>query len=173
MAKDVADLVRKFQASADFIAPTVADQSLKGAQRTKVIYLAGAQRAGLTPGKKMNVGRNGARWGVRYDALKSSDAKEEILVKFTGPVHLVNGDTNPHVILTAAGRARQRELARQVIQRLTNTRIRRSRRSNGPMALALPSGPVASVKHPGTRGVARIVGDTHRIHLTRAGFGRN
>jgi hypothetical protein len=187
MAKDVADLVRKFEASANLIPPTVADQTLKGAQRVKALYLAGAQRAGLTPGKKMNVGKKGARWGVRYDHLKSSEAKEEVIVRFTGPVHLVNNDTSPHRILTAAGKAAEREQARTVIQALTKTKVRRARTASGPRALALPTGPVASANHPGTQGkdffkpaddlarteVKRIVGDTHRIYLTRGGFGRN
>lgn len=181
MAKDVADLVRKFEAAANQAPKTFDEQKIRAAQRTKAIYLAGAQRAGLTPGKKMNVGKKGARWGVRYDELKAG----QVLVRFTGPVHLVNSDTTPHRILTAAGKAQQREQGRVLISALTNTRVRRTRRANGPRALALPSGPVASVKHPGTRGKnffrpaddfaraesTRIVGQSHTRYLKTAGFG--
>lgn len=186
MAKDVADLVRKFERSADAVAPTVKERKFTAAKRVKAIYLAGAQRAGLTPGKRMNVGRKGARWGVRYDVLQSEQNNGSIIVRYTGPVHLVNNDTKAHAILTAAGKAAQREQARQVIQALTNTKVRKGRRANGPRALALPSGPVASVKHPGTKGknffgpaddfarseATRIVGETPKRFLTTGGFGR-
>lgn len=187
MAKDVADLVAKFREAADKLPPTTHDKIVQGAQRTKAIYLAGAQRAGLTPGKRMNVGKRGARWGVRYELLSSRGGNESAIVRYTGPVHLVNNDTRAHPILAAAGRNARREEARQVISALTGTRVRRSRRTGGPKALALPTGPVASVKHPGTRGkdfftpaddfarreVTRITGGVHREYLTRAGFGRN
>lgn len=144
-------------------------------------------RAGLTPGKKLNVGRRGAAWGVGYDTHTATSGSVASIVRFKGPVHLVNNDTKPHRILTAAGRTAQREEARQVIQALTGTRIRRSRRASGPKALGLPTGPVASVKHPGTHGknffrpaddfarqeVKRITGDARQDILLRGGFGRD
>lgn len=187
MARDVADLVRKFERSANAVPPTLKDTIGSASLRTKNIYLAAAVRAGLTPGKKLNVGRRGATWGVGYDMQTASSGSVASIVRFKGPVHLVNNDTRPHRILTAAGRAGQREEARQVIQALTGTRIRRSRRANGPRALGLPTGPVASVKHPGTKGknffrpaddfarqeVKRITGDARQDILLRGGFGRN
>src|SRR5690242_7351897 len=100
MARDVADLVAKFEKAAAEAPRTFHEKATEAAQATKRIYLAGAQRAGLTPGKKMNVGRNGARWGVRYDPASTKAGDPAFLVKFTGPVHLVNNDTSPHVIET-------------------------------------------------------------------------
>jgi hypothetical protein len=180
-----ADLARKFEASASAVAPTVKDTITEAAQKTKRVYLAGAASAGLTPGKRMSgVGRRGAAWGVGYEFQGSAGADQSVLVKFRGPVHLVNNDTSPHLVEGRAARAVRREQGRQLITALTGTRVRRGRRSSGPQGLSMPWGVRASAKHPGTQGknffrpadnfaraeVKRIAGESRRQILLRGGF---
>lgn len=185
MAQSAGELARKFQQAAAQTPPTIRETVTKSAYRTKVIYLAGARSAGLVPGRRMmGVGRNGAAWGVRYDVFETSPGDAASLVKFYGPVHLVNNDTSPHLIEGRGARSTRREEARQVIQALTGTRVRRARRSNGPQVLSMPWGVRAYARHPGTSGknffrpaddfarseVKRIVAASRRELLKRGGF---
>jgi hypothetical protein len=185
MAQSAAELARKFQRSAAQTGPTVRETVTKSAYRTKVIYLAGARTAGLVPGRRMmGVGRRGAAWGVKYDIFETSPGDASTVIKFYGPVHLVNNDTTPHLIEGRGARSARREQARQVISALTGTRVRRARRSSGPQVLSMPWGVRAYAKHPGTRGknffrpaddfarseVKRIVAASRRELLMRGGF---
>lgn len=187
MAKDVADLVRKFEASANAVPPTLDKTISTASLRTKQLYIAAAVRAGLTPGKRLNVGRKGTRWGVGYEKHTADSGSVASIVRYKGPVHLINNDTKPHLIESKAARARRRQEGKALIQLLTGKKVNKSKSkfADGDMALNLPSGPVASIQHPGTTGkdffkpadefarneVARIVGDSRREILVRGGFG--
>jgi hypothetical protein len=64
----------------------------EGALATKTIMLSAAASRGVKPGGKIA----GKPWNVRYD-VKGAD-KPVALVRFTGPFHLVNNDTDQHFI---------------------------------------------------------------------------
>lgn len=187
MASSAADLGRKFREASAAGPPVIRDTITEAAKRTKVIYIAGAAKAGLVPGRRMRgVGKKGAAWGVGYEFIGGTGADQSVVVKYRGPVHLVNNDTAPHLIMSKAAKAQLRQQARAFVQATTGQRVRRSRRStSGPQALGLPSGPVASAKHPGTQGknffrpaddfarseVTRIAGKSRAQMLRRGGFG--
>lgn len=76
-------------------------------------------------GRLRNVGRSGAKLGVRYDVRGTSNASA--LVRATGPWQLVEKPIKPHEIRP------------------------RGRGSKRKRALATPWGPRASVDHPGVR----------------------
>lgn len=89
-----------------------------------------ASRSGVTPRQSKIAGRV---WrGVRYDIKGRHNPTA--LVRALPPAHLVNNDTNPHVI--AARKA---------------TKNRR-RKGSKAMSWSGASHPVRRVKHPGTRG---------------------
>lgn len=93
-----------------------------GAFEAKKTLIAAAGAKGLTPGGKIAK----RRWNVRYD-VKGTETPTA-LVRFTGPVHLVNSDTRSHPI-TPKGRGRR-----------------------GKKALAFNGRAYAAVRHPGTTG---------------------
>lgn len=76
------------------------------------------------------VGKKGAKVGARYK-VKGTGANVSSLVFATGPLHLIERDTDPHD-----------EFPRR----------ERFGRSTGPKALVTPYGVRASVLHPGTKG---------------------
>lgn len=82
----------------------------EGALAAKTIMLATAASKGVTPGRKIG----DRKWGVRYDVKGTTNPTA--LVRFTGPFHLVNNPTDPHIIgarrlgTRGAFRARQRQL---------------------------------------------------------------
>ena len=184
MAKNVADLVRKFEQSANAVPPTLDKTVGTASLRVKNIYIAGAVRAGLTVGKRMNVGKKGAAWSVRYDKQTAPSGSVASIVRYRGPVHLLNNDTKPRVIMAATAKANQYNQGKGLIQALTGKKVKK-KAVKGSQALNLPTGPVASVKHPGTHGknffrptddfarteATRIVGDSRREILVRGGFG--
>jgi hypothetical protein len=88
------------------------------------------QLAVAAPRGRLNVGKRGARIGVRYDLRGDSEA----VVRMTGPAHLIERDTKPHRI-PRENRGRGRSRARNVRR------------------LAIPGvGIRMSVQHPGTKG---------------------
>ena len=92
----------------------------------KATFLAaGAGAVGVKPaGKRKAI-------GARYD-LRGSGFKASATVTYTGPAHLLNNPTKPHVITARRARAR------------------RSKR--GALALTIGPNVRASANHPGTRG---------------------
>ena len=82
-----------------------------------------------------NVGRGGARVGVRF-TNPTSDVNPKSIVRFVGPVHLVNSGTRPHWISPRNANSFGRS------------------RGKGAFALWFPDGEVRAfpVFHPGTAG---------------------
>lgn len=74
----------------------------QGALVAKEIMVGEAAAAGLTPGSKIA----GAKWGVRYDVKGFNNPTA--LLRFQGPVHLVNNDTRSHKIYRRVDRAKGR-----------------------------------------------------------------
>lgn len=95
----------------------------------KDVFLAAAAGAGLRPGQKMRgVGKSGARWGVGFNI--KGEQNPTSLIRFRGPVHLVDRPTAAHTIAP---------------------------RRRGVKALRTGGGGdhdvfAASAKHPGTKG---------------------
>lgn len=65
----------------------------EGALAAKTIMLASAAAKGLNPASKLA----GRKWNVRYD-VKDIGARPTALVRYTGPFHLFDNPTAPHVI---------------------------------------------------------------------------
>ena len=76
------------------------------AQAVKDVTEPKVRRATGGDGRLSGVGRNGARIGVRYDVKGTVNATA--LVKATGPAHLVESDTKPHVVASRYGPKRTR-----------------------------------------------------------------
>lgn len=185
MAKSAAELARMFERSASQVPPTVHDTIIGVSQRTKAIYLAGAATAGLVPGRRMRgVGKKGAAWGVGYET-SGSGGDETAIVKFKGPVHLVNNDTSAHLVVTPAKKSQMQQQGKALVQLLTGKKVKGVKKSKKKgLVLALPWGVRAYANHPGTHGknffrpaddfarseVKRIVGASRREMLMRGGF---
>lgn len=91
-SRDPAEFVRKINnlGTATERARTAA--VAKGAQTTKVTMLGTAAVKGVAPGGQIA----GRKWGVSYNLREGRQASA--LVRFTGAFHLVNNDTQPHLI---------------------------------------------------------------------------
>lgn len=184
MAKSAAELARMFERAASQVPATVNETGTKAAQRTKTIYIAGAGTAGLVPGRRMRgVGKKGAAWGVGYET-DGAGADQSWIVRFKGPVHLVNNDTSPHQILGAAAKVAAKQQGKALIQALTGKKVKGVSKKVKNKGLVMPWGVRAYANHPGTRGkdffrpaddfarseVKRIVGASRREMLMRGGF---
>jgi hypothetical protein len=141
------------------------------ALRGKKIFEASAAGAGVLghsiAGKRKAV-------GVRYDINRASKAAGQAtaVITYTGPAHLVNNPTSPHVIAAKRlGLSRRRSTSRAARQRdatlafggsarglfgslAAASRTTRSGavRSGGAAALTIGPDLRAFVRHPGTRG---------------------
>lgn len=184
MAKSAAELARMFERSASEVPATMAETNVKAAQRTKAIYIAGAGTAGLVPGRRMRgVGKKGATWGVGYETAGSGGNVTSI-VRFRGPVHLVNNNTSPHLILGAAAKVNAKQEGKALIGFLTGKKVKGVSKKVKNKGLVMPWGVRAYANHPGTKGqnffrpaddfaraeVKRIVGASRRELLMRGGF---
>lgn len=119
-AAQAANKLRSFAGDLD----KLSDQGLSAAalEFTGAVRRAYKGRTG-GDGRLSGVGRNGARVGARFDKRGGN-----MVVRATGPAHLIEGDTKAH--------------------RITPKKRRASRKR----AIATPYGPRSSVQHPGTRG---------------------
>lgn len=185
MAKSAAELARMFERAASQVPATVNETGTKSAQRTKAIYIAGAGTAGLVPGRRMRgVGKKGAAWGVGYETA-GTGGDQTWIVRFRGPVHLVNNNTSPHRILGASAKADLKQQGKALIQALTGKKVKGVKtKVKQPKGLQMPWGWRAYASHPGTAGkdffrpaddfarseVKRIVGASRRELLMRGGF---
>jgi hypothetical protein len=79
-------------------------------------------------GRLSGVGKSGARVGVRYDELKNG---RTVLVRMTGPAHLIERDTKAHVI---------------------RPKRRRKPKPGKRTAIKIGGSYWRTVQHPGTRG---------------------
>lgn len=111
MAKDAAALAKKFRKTATVLPRTNKAAVGAAALASKGIVLVGMAGAGLHPGSKV------AGKGVNVNYKLTGDSA---LLRMTGPVHLVNNPTKPHVV----GPRRKRAL------RFSDGRVRR--RANHP-----------------------------------------
>lgn len=94
----------------------------KGALDAKNALLASLDNA--ASGRRLrNVGKSGAKLGVRYDVKGTSNPTA--LVRATGPWHLIENPSKPHTITP--------------------------RKRGGFKAIGTPFGPRRSVQHPGVR----------------------
>lgn len=156
MAQNARQLAAKFQQAADDFKKAPREGIFKAALAGKGIMVAEAAAAGLSPGSRIARGR----WSVGFD-VKGTD-NPTALLRFRGPVHLVNNPTKAHEI---APRSR--------------------RRGSQKRALATAYGPFARVQHPGTRGkrffesskpkVERVAAEVYERETTgvlRKQFGR-
>jgi hypothetical protein len=97
----------------------------------------------VAPSRRLKgVGRKGARVGVRYDIKGKRNFSS--IVRATGPMHLIERSTRPHVI-TAGERERLPGLRRGAGGRFVSNRRRGVLRTANGMFRR-------SVRHPGTRG---------------------
>ena len=203
MALNAMDLAKKCERAGTAIPSAQREAIVAASLNVKEGWTGIAGSAGLMPGKKLRgVGKNGARWGVRY-TVRGSYGSPTALVKFTGPVHLVNDATAPHYIVAkGAARARMSAADKRGAQRMSNIMsfgggVRGGRRlgarggkgatfGKGAMALTTPQGPRFSAKSPGTKGkhfwpackayATRVAPQSFRASLPgalyRSGFGR-
>lgn len=95
----------------------------------------GIFQANMGTTRLRNVGKNGARVGARFDM--KGGANPTALLRYTGPAHLINNPTSPHVI-EPRGR----------------TRTAGGRKRKGAQALTIGGNVRAYAHHPGTSGKA-------------------
>jgi hypothetical protein len=105
----------------------------------------------VAPRRRMrNVGKRGARVGVRYDIKGTRNPTA--LIRATGPLHLLERKTQPHTIYVRAARARGRGSSRLNTGRRL-AQVFGGRGAYGWGALTMPDGQYRRVvSHPGTSG---------------------
>jgi len=164
---------REFAGKLDRLAKAVNDPAVPleaTALAGKRIFEAQAARAGVL-GRKVAGKRKAI--GARYDMAKASRqaGSAVAVITYTGPAHLVNNPTRPHVIVARRLGATRRSRSRAARERdvtlafggsaaglfgsvLAATRTTRSgaERSNGARALTIGGSLRAYARHPGTRG---------------------
>ncbi len=92
------ELSAKFEKAATLLPQATQQGVLAAAQAGKEVWLGAAASAGLHIGRKMHgVGAFGAAWGVNYKVV-GDQYTPELLLRFRGPVHLVESDTVEHQI---------------------------------------------------------------------------
>lgn len=128
------ELAGKLTAAGERIQGTTREGVREAAIAAKAIFE--QQLIGAIGGRRMSgVGRSGARVGVRF-TNPTSNVNPTSIVRYTGPVHLVNTGTRPHWIAPR-----------------NNNSFGRSR-GKGAFALYFPDGEVRGfpVFHPGSAG---------------------
>lgn len=158
MATSAFDLARKLDKAANTVPTAMREATNAAALNVKGEWIGIAAGAGLQVGQKLRgVGKSGASWNVRYSIAGQQNITA--LVRFVGPVHLVNNPTKPHMILPK-GAARSRKARGRLgtgIQ-LTKTMTgqdslrRGALAGGGRMAVSTPDGPRAYAHSPGTKG---------------------
>lgn len=139
------------------------DAVSEGALAAKKIMLASAAVKGLTPSDKLA----GRRWNVRFD-VKGSDLKPEALVKYTGPFHLFDNPTEPHVITAKRlGRRTSRKGRKALAAVGGRGAFGGFGDRGGAKALTIGDGFAAYANHPGTKGArsfpaAKVIAE-HRV----------
>jgi len=124
MPKTLADLAR----TAHQLPKELQAAEQRGVRKSALLVTRGIRdeiRGATGDNRLSGVGRRGARVGAKYDV--SGGSNPTAVIRATGPLHLVDRDTDPHLIAP--------------------------KRRRGAKALRLANGQmVASVRHPGTRG---------------------
>jgi hypothetical protein len=120
----------------------------EGALAAKTIMLASAAAKGLTPASRLA----GRRWSVRFD-IRATGTHPTALVRYTGPFHLFDNPTSPHVI--TAKRLGQRTSRRGRQQRAATGGagvFGGFGERGGAKALTIGGNLRAYANHPGTSG---------------------
>jgi hypothetical protein len=124
MPKTLADLAR----TAHQLPRELQAAEQRGVRKSALLVTRGIRdevRAATGDNRLSGVGRRGARVGAKYDV--SGGTNPTAVIRATGPLHLIDRDTDPHTIAP--------------------------RKRRGAKALRLANGSfAASVRHPGTRG---------------------
>lgn len=140
-SRSVAQLSKKLYLAAEAVEKADVKAVERVAQKVKRAAEKERNRAVGFDGRLSNVGKNGAKLGVRYD-FKSQNGKPAALVRATGPWQIVEGDTVPHVITSRyAGGSRLRRGA-------FGPALPGGRRS----VILTPWGYRRYARHPGTKG---------------------
>lgn len=145
-----AQAARKFSRLAADI-PTMRQKALVASAQVMKQSAQGTLRI-AAPRGQLNVGKRGARVGVRYDQPTPNTA----LVRMTGPAHLLESDTKPHRIpREKVGRGRARRANSKLIS-IPGVGVR-----------AYANHPGTKGKHPWAKGVAigkqRVDGATKKV----------
>lgn len=110
-----------------------------------------AARASITAGTgdstMSNVGRGGAKVGARYDVKGTQNPSA--LIRATGPLHLLDNPTRPHVIVP---RGLKKGRSRASKGDFYNALFGGGSGFGSAKPLRTPYGPRYRVQHPGTRG---------------------
>lgn len=122
MTQNARQLAAKFEKASSDLKAAPRNGVFQAALVGKALFVAEAGAKGLAPTSRIARGR----WSVGFDIKGTTNPTA--LVKFRGPVHLVNNPTKAHEITP------------------------RGRRRGAKRALATPHGVFARVQHPGTRG---------------------
>lgn len=94
-----------------------------------------------------NVGRGGAKVGARFDVKGTQNATA--LIRGTGPLHLLDNPTGPHVIVPKGLRKGRSKSSRGAFY---NALFGGGSGFGAAKPLRTPYGPRYRVQHPGTRG---------------------
>jgi len=168
-SRSAGELAKKIHTAATVLPKELRKGVFDSSMETKRIFLEEAANAGLRPGQRMSgVGKRGAAWGVGFDIKGETDPTS--IVRFRGPVHLVNNPSRPHIIApkvtfrqgdfgrrSRSGKSRARikasriVAAEQLIGLLTGSSASGSV-NFGRRAVSTPQGPRRYAKHPGTGG---------------------
>lgn len=134
----LADLAAQLAAFVDVL-PLTASQGVEAAALA-VEESVDNHIARAAPSRRLrNVGKSGARVGVRYDMRAGRNPTA--LVRATGPLHIIERDTRAYVIVPGARRGRKSRAARQAPITFA-----------GVQPLGTPEHPSYRVNHPGTTG---------------------
>lgn len=109
-------------------------------------------RAGVTDGRLRNVGKKGAKIGT----VVKPGQQGTVVVRATGPFHLIERPTKKHTLTTRAATRRVQAQAQTSAGKTV-----RAGASKGAKALSINGAARASAKHPGTRGKHPFERATH------------
>jgi len=175
-SRSVGELVAKFDRYATALPKAQMDAARGAGPVIKTAWIGVAGTAGLNPGRK--VARQ--KWGVKYNVGK----KGNLYIRYTGKLHLVNGDTKPHQIIP---RDLKKAQGQALVGALTGVKVSRRLGGRGKRALKIGDNLRTKAEHPGTTGKnfwpnahRAAVEIAPRIYwartgtslMTRSGFGR-
>ena len=147
-SRSAAELARKLNAAGTTVVRANRTQVERVAIKVKRTAESERNRAVGSDGRMSNVGRNGARLGVRYD-LSGNLANPSAVVRATGPWQLVENPSRPHVVTSRyAGSTRARRSRAGIAGPVQPGALRGGRRA----VILTPWGYKRHARHPGTRG---------------------
>lgn len=146
-SRNPADMVRKIRDLGTITERRTKQAVNEGALAAKTIMLASAASKGLNPSDKLA----GRRWNVRYDVKGTQNPTA--LVRYTGPFHLFDNPTAPHVITAKKLGQRTSRRSRQSIASTSGRSVFGGFGARGgAKALTIGGNFRAYANHPGTSG---------------------